>query len=64
MSRLERVLEGDDPARHVRIGLLWHSVSSGNLGVGALTLGNIAIVRQVAERMGLVPHFVVMSMIH
>ncbi|MCT2398411.1 polysaccharide pyruvyl transferase family protein [Novosphingobium mangrovi (ex Huang et al. 2023)] len=62
MSRLERVLEGDDPARHVRIGLLWHSVSSGNLGVGALTLGNIAIVRQVAERMGLVPHFVVMSM--
>ncbi|MCJ2180046.1 polysaccharide pyruvyl transferase family protein [Novosphingobium album (ex Hu et al. 2023)] len=62
MSRLERVLEGNDPAKTIKIGLLWHSVSSGNLGVGALTLGNIAIVRQVAKRMGLAPHFVVMSM--
>lgn len=46
----------------IRIGLLWHSVSSGNLGVGALTLGNIALVRDVAGRMGLRPEFVVMGM--
>lgn len=62
MSKLERVLENARAGQRVRIGLLWHSVSSGNLGVGALTLGNIAIVRQVAERMGLTPEFVVMSM--
>lgn len=46
----------------LRIGLLWHSVSSGNLGVGALTLGNIALVRDVAARMRLRPEFVVMGM--
>lgn len=46
----------------IRIGLLWHSVSSGNLGVGALTLGNIALVREVAAHMGLRPEFVVMGM--
>lgn len=46
----------------IRVGLLWHSVSSGNLGVGALTVGNITLARQVAAGMGLTPHFVVMSM--
>ena len=46
----------------IRIGLLWHSVSSGNLGVGALTIGNISIARQVAESLGLQPEFVVMGM--
>lgn len=52
-----------DGARHpIRVGLLWHSVSSGNLGVGALTLGNIALVRQVAAKLSLAPQFTVMSM--
>ncbi|MGC6401642.1 polysaccharide pyruvyl transferase family protein [Sphingomonas sp. FW199] len=46
----------------IRIGLLWHSLSSGNLGIGALTVANHAIARQVAESMGLEPHFVVMQM--
>lgn len=31
------------------IGLLWHSVNSDNLGVGALTAGHIAILDQVAR---------------
>lgn len=62
MSNLEGRPESKVPDKIIRIGLLWHSVSSGNLGVGALTLGNIAIVRQVAQRMGLTPQFVVMSM--
>ena len=62
MSNLEKRPEPMTPDKTIRIGLLWHSVSSGNLGVGALTLGNIAIVRQVAQRMGLTPQFVVMSM--
>ena len=31
--------------------MLWHSLRSGNLGVGALTLSNISIMRSVAEKM-------------
>lgn len=48
--------------QQIRIGLLWHSASSGNLGVGALTVGNMTLAREVAASMGLEPHFVVMSM--
>ncbi len=32
------------PANEIRVGLLWHSLRSGNLGVGALALSNLAIV--------------------
>lgn len=39
------------------IGLLWHSPNSGNLGVGALTLGNIALARKAAEAAGVAPRF-------
>ncbi len=46
----------------LRIGLLWHSLRAGNLGVGALTLGNMAIIREVAEEMGREIEFVVLSM--
>ena len=48
--------------RQVRIGLLWHSPASRNLGVGALTIANIAIVREVAESLGLVPAFTIIGM--
>ena len=48
--------------QQIRIGLLWHSTNSGNLGVGALTLANVAIARAVAVELGLDPHFVVMGM--
>lgn len=44
-------------ARAIRIGLLWHSRRSKNLGVGALTVGNIAIAGAVARDMGLDPQF-------
>jgi polysaccharide pyruvyl transferase WcaK-like protein len=49
-------------AAPIRIGLLWHSASSGNLGVGALTLANLAIARGVAEEMGLEPRFLIIGM--
>lgn len=39
-------------ARQINLGLLWHSDRSGNLGVGALTAGNIALVRRAAVRAG------------
>ena len=45
----------------VQIGLLWHSDRSGNLGVGALTVGNIALVRGVAAELGLEPRFVILG---
>lgn len=46
----------------LRIGLLWHSPTSGNLGVGALTLANLAIARDVARDMGFAPQFTIMGM--
>lgn len=48
--------------RTIRIGLLWHSASSGNLGVAALTVANLSIARGVAEEMGLAPEFVILGM--
>lgn len=45
----------------IRIGLLWHSVAAGNLGVGALTVGNIALVRDAARRAGVVPRFTIFA---
>ncbi|MFN3371522.1 MAG: polysaccharide pyruvyl transferase family protein [Sphingomonadaceae bacterium] len=39
------------------IGLLWHGDSSGNLGVGALTSGDIELVRRAAARAGAEPEF-------
>jgi polysaccharide pyruvyl transferase WcaK-like protein len=45
----------------LRIGLLWHSAAAGNLGVGALSVGNIALARQAAARAGVTPHFVVIG---
>jgi polysaccharide pyruvyl transferase WcaK-like protein len=48
--------------RPIKIGLLWHSASSGNLGVGALTIANMLIVRDVAARLNLEAEFVILGM--
>ena len=53
---------GDWRARPLRIGLLWHSSNSGNLGVGALTVANLAIVRDVAIASGFDPKFTIIGM--
>lgn len=45
----------------VNVGLLWHSMASGNLGVVALTVSQIAIVRAAAEEAGVVPRLVVLG---
>lgn len=45
----------------LRIGLLWHSLNSDNLGVGAMTLGHIAIVEEIAARLGLAVRFLVLG---
>jgi colanic acid/amylovoran biosynthesis protein len=47
----------------ISIGLLWHSVNSGNLGVGALTISNLLLARQAAAAAGLSPHFRVLGFV-
>ena len=49
------------PPEALRIGLLWHSVNSDNLGVTALTFSNIAILEQAAAQLGLTVSFVVLG---
>src|SRR3546814_2791243 len=39
----------------------WHSGKSGNLGVGALTMANMAIARQIAEELGFEPAFTIIG---
>ncbi|MCA1975151.1 MAG: polysaccharide pyruvyl transferase family protein [Caenispirillum sp.] len=41
-----------DEPRALRIGLLWHSLRNENLGVGALTIAQIALLRKAAARAG------------
>lgn len=43
--------------REVTVGLLGHSISSANLGVGALTISNIAIAEGVARELGVMVKF-------
>ncbi len=52
-------MASDMSSEPIKIGLLWHSARSGNLGVGALTLANVAIVRSVAEELGFDPSFLI-----
>lgn len=47
--------------REITIGLLWHSRNSGNLGVGALTVGNLIAARAAAAALGLTPRFTVLE---
>ncbi|HLZ75497.1 polysaccharide pyruvyl transferase family protein [Phenylobacterium sp.] len=47
----------------ISIGLLWHSVNSGNLGVGALTVSNIALARRAAAAAGLEPRFHILGFV-
>jgi colanic acid/amylovoran biosynthesis protein len=47
--------------RDIRIGLLWHASGAGNLGVGALTVGNIICARAAAEAEGLRPRFTILE---
>jgi hypothetical protein len=51
------------PARkpEIKIGLLWHSLNSDNLGIGAMTLGHIAMVEEVAAQLGLAVRFLLLG---
>lgn len=45
----------------VRIGLLWHSMTSDNMGVGALTLSHMAIIEDLARELCIRPRFMVIG---
>ncbi|QMW22073.1 polysaccharide pyruvyl transferase family protein [Sandaracinobacteroides saxicola] len=45
------------PSDPIDIGLAWHSDCNGNLGVGALTVGNMELARRAAARVGRTPRF-------
>lgn len=47
--------------RSIEIGFFWHAFDSGNHGVNALTVSNLALAREAAEAAGLVPHFVIFA---
>lgn len=48
-------------AQPITIGLLWHSMNSDNLGVGALTLSNIALLRNGLREADFSPQFIVIG---
>lgn len=47
--------------KKLRVGLLWHSITSDNLGVGALTLGQMELITRAAQRQGRSVSFVVIG---
>lgn len=49
------------PGETLTLGLLWHSLRSENLGVGALTVAHIAILREVAAEIGRPVRFLVIG---
>lgn len=50
------------PSSPLRVGLLWHSLASGNLGVDALTTASLAILREEAAAASLAVEPVVIGM--
>lgn len=47
--------------KRLEIGLLWHATAAGNMGVGALTVGSIALARAAAARAGVTPQFTILT---
>lgn len=45
----------------VKIGLLWHSFRSGNLGVGALSVCNLELIDNVVQKLGLNAEYIVVG---
>ena len=54
-------MDAGDHSRPIVVGLLWHSSNSANLGVGALTVSQIAILEGVSARIGRALRFVTLG---
>ena len=53
--------EVDVAKPELTVGLLWHSATSDNLGVGALTVSQIAIVEDAARAAGIAVRFLILG---
>lgn len=47
-----RIVDQPMDKQRITVGLLWHSVKSGNLGVGALTAAHVELLDEVAAEIG------------
>ena len=47
--------------KRLTVGLLWHSLTSDNLGVGALTIGQMVLISEAARRRGAEVSFIVIG---
>lgn len=54
-------MSDDSTLRPLTIGLFWHQMNSDNLGVGALTVANIELLRDVAAQAGFAAHFLILG---
>lgn len=45
----------------INVGLLWHVARATNLGVGALTAGNLALARRAAAQAGIKAHYTIIG---
>lgn len=45
----------------ITVGLLWHSLTSDNLGVGALSVSQVAIVEKAAKRAGVSVQYIILG---
>ncbi len=50
-----------DNSNEMKFGLLWHSITSDNLGVGALTFAHIKILENVCAALNIKPKFVILG---
>lgn len=48
-------------SKEITVGLLWHSITSDNLGVGALTIGQMALITEASRRLGFTCQFIVIG---
>lgn len=51
------MVDTEETKKTIKVGLLWHSLSSGNLGVGALTMANMALINHAANNVGISVRF-------
>lgn len=51
----------NDTSTTLTVGLLWHSITSDNLGVGALTLGQMALIVEAARRRSVNVKFIIIG---
>ncbi len=42
----------------IKVGFIWHNVSSGNLGVGALSIANMILAKNALEELGVTGEFI------